>query len=111
MRHLDESALLPRGARFFWASKCCHPERTREGSGPADRRQILREYAQDDNRADRGGARLQRRHGLSTQIATMAAAMTQDAGGHSSQPSSPGAAPGARQVIPVEPIPVEPIPV
>src|SRR5206468_3057622 len=27
----------------------CHPERTREGSGPDARGQILREYAQDDN--------------------------------------------------------------
>src|SRR3954468_1611658 len=27
----------------------CHPERTREGSGPAVQGQILREYVQDDN--------------------------------------------------------------
>jgi hypothetical protein len=39
----------------------------------------------------------------------MAPAMTQDAGGHSSQPLSPGAASGARQVIPVESVPVEPV--
>src|SRR4051794_12585516 len=38
----------PRPNQSCLLSTDCHPERTREGSGPAVRRQILREYAQDD---------------------------------------------------------------
>src|SRR5436305_246475 len=40
--------LLVAARAIACAPSLCHPERTREGSGPEARGQILREYAQDD---------------------------------------------------------------
>ena len=47
-------------ATDFVVATDCHPERTREGSGLVVQRQILREYAQNDNR--RGSSSLKSSH-------------------------------------------------